>query len=191
MTGSSTGQAKGTNMAVWLEWVETGKIFPLVRGQSMVIGRGYHADIHLDMQDVSRRHCQVHWDGCRVWVHDLDSRNGTYINRFLIVEAKGCLLRVEPKGCLLRLGDILHSGPVRFHLSTSRWVEVAWPTWHDGLLVSLARQMYNSRDFTDMPILADTLEKAGCQDADILNHCRGPGLHVRGCWVVDLLLGRK
>ena len=42
-----------------------------------------------------------------------------------------------------------------------------------------------------MPVLADALEEAGCQDAIILNHCREPGGHVRGCWVVDLLLGKK
>ncbi len=42
-----------------------------------------------------------------------------------------------------------------------------------------------------LALLADALEDAGCTDADILAHCRGPGPHVRGCWVVDLLLGKK
>ena len=51
--------------------------------------------------------------------------------------------------------------------------------------------MYESRDFAAMPILADTLQVAGCDNPDILNHCRGPGPHVRGCWVVDLVLGRE
>jgi hypothetical protein len=54
----------------------------------------------------------------------------------------------------------------------------------------MARKMYDSRDFSDMPVLADALEEAGCQDADILVHLRGPEPHVRGCWVVDLLLGK-
>src|SRR5262245_61694309 len=63
-------------------------------------------------------------------------------------------------------------------------------TWHSGLLVSMAQRMYDSRDFSDTPVLADALEEAGCHDADILAHCRQPGLHVRGCWVVDLLLGK-
>jgi hypothetical protein len=70
-------------------------------------------------------------------------------------------------------------------------LDPAWLTWHDGLLVSMARQMYDSRDFSDMPILADALEEAGCANADILVHLRGPGPHVRGCWVVDLLLGKE
>jgi hypothetical protein len=64
-------------------------------------------------------------------------------------------------------------------------------TWHGGLLVSMARRMYDSRDFTDMPVLADGLEEAGCSDSDILGHCRSGGEHVRGCWVVDLLLGKS
>ncbi len=43
--------------------------------------------------------------------------------------------------------------------------------------------------FDRLPILADALEEAGCDDADILGHCRGPGPHVGGCWVVDLIRG--
>jgi hypothetical protein len=63
--------------------------------------------------------------------------------------------------------------------------------WHGGLIVSMARQMYDSRDFREIPVLADALEEAGCMDADILNHCRQPGEHVRGCWVIDTLLGKS
>lgn len=63
--------------------------------------------------------------------------------------------------------------------------------WHDGLIVSMAQQMYDSRDFTDMPILADALEEAGCTDASILGHLRGTGPHARGCWAVDLMLGKE
>ena len=67
----------------------------------------------------------------------------------------------------------------------------AWLTWHDGLLVSMAQKMYESRDFSDMPVLADALEEAGCTNPDILDHCRSGGEHVRGCWVVDALLGKQ
>jgi hypothetical protein len=64
------------------------------------------------------------------------------------------------------------------------------PTWLTSTVVALARQMYESRDFTPMPILADALQDAGCDHPDILDHCRGPGPHVRGCWVIDLVLGK-
>jgi hypothetical protein len=64
------------------------------------------------------------------------------------------------------------------------------PRWRTDTAVSLARQMRESREFSAMPILADALQDAGCETTDILGHCRGPGPHVRGCWVVDLVLGK-
>jgi hypothetical protein len=64
------------------------------------------------------------------------------------------------------------------------------PDWRTDTALSLARQMYKSRDFSAMPILADALQDAGCDSEPILSHCRGGGPHVRGCWVVDLVLGR-
>jgi hypothetical protein len=66
------------------------------------------------------------------------------------------------------------------------------PSWRTDTGVSLARQMYESRDFSATPILADALQDAGCDNEHILNHCRDTSLtHVRGCWVVDLLLDKK
>jgi hypothetical protein len=65
------------------------------------------------------------------------------------------------------------------------------PEWRTDAAVALARGMYESREFGAMPILADALQDAGCASAEILDHCRGPGPHVRGCWVVDLVLGKE
>jgi hypothetical protein len=65
------------------------------------------------------------------------------------------------------------------------------PSWQTDTAVSLARTMYDSREFSAMPILADALQDAGCDNDDILSHCRGNGPHVRGCWVVDLVLGKE
>ena len=66
------------------------------------------------------------------------------------------------------------------------------PAWRTDTAVAVARQMYESRDFSAMPILADALQDAGCDSADVLDHCRDPnGVHVRGCWVVDLVLGKE
>jgi len=65
------------------------------------------------------------------------------------------------------------------------------PRWLASTVHSLAAGIYAERAFDRMPILADALEDAGCDHADILNHCRGDGPHVRGCWVVDLLLGKE
>jgi hypothetical protein len=63
--------------------------------------------------------------------------------------------------------------------------------WKTRTVASLGRAIYDDRAFDRMPILADALEDAGCSAADILAHCRGGGEHVRGCWVVDLLLGKE
>jgi hypothetical protein len=58
-------------------------------------------------------------------------------------------------------------------------------------VVRAARAVHESRAFHRLPELADLLEAAGCHDADILGHCRDAGPHTRGCWVVDLVLGRS
>jgi hypothetical protein len=64
-------------------------------------------------------------------------------------------------------------------------------TWLSNSVTSMAECAYTGRAFDRLPILGDALEDAGCGNADILAHCRQPGEHVRGCWVVDLLLGKK
>jgi hypothetical protein len=70
-------------------------------------------------------------------------------------------------------------------------VNPAWLAWNDGTLRKIAQSIYDERAFDRLPILADALEDAGCDNADILAHCRSEGPHVRGCWVVDLLLGKS
>jgi hypothetical protein len=70
-------------------------------------------------------------------------------------------------------------------------MDPAWLAWNDGTVVKLAAGLYDERAFDRLPILADALLDAGCQDAAILNHCRQGGPHVLGCHVVDLLTGRS
>jgi hypothetical protein len=67
----------------------------------------------------------------------------------------------------------------------------AWLARHADTVVKVARCIYDEDRFTDLPVLADALEEAGCTNSHILAHCRGPGPHVRGCWVVDLVLGKN
>jgi hypothetical protein len=71
-------------------------------------------------------------------------------------------------------------------LTSPLWEE----TWLTDTAVTLAAHMYESREFGAMPILADALQDAGCDNQDVLGHCRGPGPHIRSCWVVDLVLGK-
>jgi hypothetical protein len=73
--------------------------------------------------------------------------------------------------------------PVRF--------DSAWLAWRHDTVVNLARSIYDEHRLADLLILADALEEAGCDNPEVLAHCRGPGPHLRGCWVLDLLLGKE
>jgi hypothetical protein len=70
-------------------------------------------------------------------------------------------------------------------------VDPARLSWKANAIPMMAQAIYDDRAFDRLPILADALEEAGCTDADMLGHCRSPGPHVRGCWVLDLLLGKS
>ncbi|HEY7152572.1 MAG TPA: hypothetical protein VH575_01315 [Gemmataceae bacterium] len=70
-------------------------------------------------------------------------------------------------------------------------INSSWLAWNDGTIPKLAQAIYDDRVFDHLPILADALGEAGCTNADILAHCRAGGEHVRGCWVVDLVLGKS
>jgi hypothetical protein len=65
------------------------------------------------------------------------------------------------------------------------------PAWLTRNVIAIAEGIYEDRAFDGMPILADDLEESGCDDAEILDHCRSPAEHVRGCWVIDAILGKE
>jgi hypothetical protein len=99
---------------------------------------------------------------------------------------------VSPQQAIL-LHDIF--GPLLFRSIT---IFPAVLAWNDGLVVHLAQAAYDERhlpsgtlDNGRLAILADALDEAGCTDEDILGHLRGSDLHVRGCWPVDLVLGKS
>ncbi|HLW64937.1 MAG TPA: hypothetical protein VKS79_06410 [Gemmataceae bacterium] len=92
----------------------------------------------------------------------------------------------EARAQMELLRDIF--GPLLF-----RWIPFAdeWHEWKCGCLQKLARTIYEDEHFELLPILADALQEAGCTDADVLAHCQSKTRHVRGCWVVDWVLGRN
>lgn len=63
--------------------------------------------------------------------------------------------------------------------------------WLTSDVVALAETIYQDRQFDRLPILAGTLQHAGCNNDEILSHLKGPGPHFRGCWVIDLLTNRN
>jgi len=73
----------------------------------------------------------------------------------------------------------------------ARWESSLDPLWRTSTVIALAKGINEEKAFDRLPILADALQDAGCENDDVLDHCRGAGPHVRGCWVVDLLLGKE
>jgi hypothetical protein len=69
-------------------------------------------------------------------------------------------------------------------------VKRSWLKWDGGTVPNMVGGIYEERAFDRLPVLADALEDAGCADAELLGHLRGPGPHARGCWALDLLLGK-
>jgi hypothetical protein len=90
-------------------------------------------------------------------------------------------------GCRLLQAMILRDLFAPFH---SPRIDDAWLAWNDAAIPKMARAVYDERSFDRLPLLADTLENAGCADADIVTHLRGPSPHVRGCWALNLLLAK-
>jgi hypothetical protein len=86
-------------------------------------------------------------------------------------------------GCLREIFD----NPFR----PPRTLDPAVLGWDGGGARRLAKAIYDGRRFEDLPILADLLEEAGCTDAALLGHLRGPGPHMLGCHALDLALGRR
>jgi hypothetical protein len=95
-------------------------------------------------------------------------------------------VRVAEKEAQCRLLRCLVGNP--FHPVSA---SAAWRAWRGGTVVRLAGQMYEARRFADLPVLADALEEAGCADAELLAHCRSGEEHARGCWALDLVLGKQ
>jgi hypothetical protein len=116
----------------------------------------------------------------RLWRHDPDS--------YSCIPADAVLRRSA-----LLLRDIF-GNPFR----PSPPLPAAILVWNDGTIRRLAEGIYEERqmpegrlDTARLAVLADALEEAGCDNAEILSHCRGPGPHVRGCWALDLILGKE
>jgi hypothetical protein len=65
------------------------------------------------------------------------------------------------------------------------------PAWRTSTALAIAQGIYDDRAFDRLPILADALQDAGCENGDILSHLRGEGPHVKGCWALDLVLGKE
>ncbi len=131
-------------------------------------------------------------------VHAAQAAEGTVWPRGAVWAAK-IVLEEALRAGLKRQGpaDLLRDlfGPLLFGEIR---LDPSWLTWNHGTVQQLARVAYEERempsghlDRTRLAVLADAVEEAGCDQADLLDHLRGPGPCVRGCWVVDLLLAKE
>lgn len=117
----------------------------------------------------------------------------------LIEQAAACLI----KGDLI--GTLLNTWIAGFHRrndwrilirdlfpGTPELVSInpAWKNWNDGVVEKVARTIYDEGRFEELPILADALEEAGCDQAALLAHLRSADPHYRGCWALDAILDR-
>jgi hypothetical protein len=94
----------------------------------------------------------------------------------------------EEKASICNLLRDIFGNPCRLPPS----IDAAWLAWHGGMVRRLAEAIYEERDFERMGVLGDALEEVGCDNDELLTHCRQQGaVHVRGCWVVDVLLGKS
>jgi hypothetical protein len=100
-------------------------------------------------------------------------------------KAKNAAYKAEVQEQVAILRDVL-GNPFR-----SALVDPSWLHWDWRSVVMLARTIYEERSYQDLPVLGDAAEEAGCGNANLLLHCRARQGHVRGCWVVDWLLGKK
>jgi hypothetical protein len=115
------------------------------------------------------------------------ARGGNY------ARARAAKLAAESDGHRALLAECF--GPLPFRPVA---ISPAWLSWSGGLVIRLAQDAYEERhlpagtlDNERLAVLADALEEAGCTEETILGHLRGGGDHVRGCWVIDLLLGEE
>jgi len=132
------------------------------------------------------------------------ARNSREMNASMAIRSLTVVDRSNPFSHVLIFGDATASNgteksKLRTHLASSlcdafrtRWLPVTLdPRWLAASVLDLARAIYDERAFDRMPVLADAMMDAGCDNEEVIAQCRGSGSHVRGCWVVDLLTGRS
>lgn len=137
-----------------------------------------------------------------VWAAHTRSRTGADVAiDMVLLNAEDCL---PPATQAVLLRDIF-GNPWELERLQVVWKKELYQRWLTSTVLAVARCIYDNRGFEDMGILADALEEAGCTNIEMLNHCRGlpsfaehlsylyrveSGPHVRGCWVLDLILGK-
>jgi hypothetical protein len=170
-------------------WVEARNTACIACVEGLADGRliaRHAADAAAFAADKTAQH-QRTWQQGRLWFNSGQARG-------LGAAARSQLTQPLPsqRSTVLAAERAVQAGWLRDLFGTSTdpvAVSPSWLAWNGGVVVSMAQAIYDKRRFADLPILADALEDAGCTNADVLDHCRLPAGHVRGCWVLDLVRG--
>jgi hypothetical protein len=120
---------------------------------------------------------------------------GDAATRAAVAESNDAMLAAAPlaQGAVADIvGEDAHQTMLARDIFGNPFRPVAFdPRWRTTDVIGLARGIYDERAFDRLPLLADALMDAGCADEQVIGHCRSEGPHVRGCWVVDLVLGKE
>jgi hypothetical protein len=108
---------------------------------------------------------------------------------FYVLAAECPVQRRDPEGMAERWARQSLFATIREVLGEDGTPDRLAPEWLTSDVLALARGTHRDQAFDRLPILADALQDAGCDDESVLWHCRRPGGHARGCWVVDLAMG--
>jgi hypothetical protein len=130
--------------------------------------------------------CERTWNGLREWdrLHgdsdEINQYEGAYYAKYILYLSVSAAVAARSQLGLLYGNDI-------YSLLPKRRTDTGWLTWRANLLARAARAIRESREFADLPILGDMLEEAGCDQADMIAHCREGSPHKKTCWVVNML----
>lgn len=138
---------------------------------------GEHSDYHLEQAGISR-----------LLVGMIDA-----IRHIQTAKHEGCrnLLQATAELSNLRARQAVLFRDVMGNPFQAPSFDPNWRSWAGGTVERIAQAIYDEKRFDNIPVLADALEEAGCDDAAILSHCREGGKHTLGCWVLDLVLNRS
>jgi hypothetical protein len=126
----------------------------------------------------------------RAWRERHTNQSAAYLANFVCLQDHNLLAFLHlPRGYLRELRS--PTGPLRDVFGNPFRPVTFDPRWRTADVLGLARGIYEDRAFDRLPLLADALMDAGCADEQVIGHCRSGGPHVRGCWVVDLVLGKE
>jgi hypothetical protein len=160
-----------------------GRAVEVPLGRAIIVGRSPDCDLVLPSIAVARRHTELRRDEQGVCIRDLNSPCGTYA-------------KVGPEGGFgqirgptrLEVDEFFFPGPPAVVLMPRFAVPSAWLEFDDGAIWRLAQAAQMGRDWSVLPVLADALEEAGCDEEDLLRHFREVDHKHRHCTALMRLL---